>query len=149
MNLKSVLNVAVVGVGLLGLTIGYTNCAKGTAPVAEDASSKRVEGLAAINYFRESVPDRFCGEEGYGYLLRSYIGPQCGASCHSMGGSMFPPFGDSDLSKAYSWGRTLGKTNFIEKVLDNRFCGPACNLDPRGEVYQALVEWLDHPDNCN
>lgn len=131
------------------IAAGFTNCAKGGAPAQQDQGSTKVEGLAAINYFREAVPDRFCGQEGYGYLLRSYIGPQCGGSCHSLNGSMFPPFGDSDEAKAYSWAKTLGKTNFLSKVTDNRFCGPDCNLDTRGEVYKALVDWLDHTDSCN
>lgn len=148
MVVKKPVGLALVFLGLFSISLGFTNCAKGNAPVAAEEPSQRVEGLAAVNYFREPVPARFCGEEGYGYLLRSYIGPQCG-SCHSMGGSMFPPFGDSDLSKAYSYGRSLGKQNFIEKSTDNRFCGPDCNLDTRGEVYKALVEWLDHTDNCN
>jgi hypothetical protein len=133
---------------VLSLSLFFTNCSKGNG-AAEDSPSDqgRVEGLAGINYFREAVPAKFCGEEGYGYILRSYVGPECG-TCHSMNG-MFPPFGDSDLGKSYSWARTLGKENFLSKVTDNRFCGPDCNLDTRGDIYKALVEWLDHPDNCN
>lgn len=132
----------------LSTSVLFTNCAKGGG--GEEGSNKeRVEGLAAVNYFREPVPESFCGEAGYGYLLRSYFGPECG-TCHSMGGNMFPPFGDTnDLANSYKWAKTLGKQNLIEKSVDNRFCGPDCNLDTRGEIYKALVEWLDHTDNCN
>jgi hypothetical protein len=147
MGLKQTLNMVGVGVMLSIVTVNYSNCAKSNAQKAEQPSVEKMLGLPAINYFREPVPDRFCGIEGYGFLLRSYLGPECG-TCHTMVG-MYPPFADGDLGKAYSYGRALGKDNFLEKVLDNRFCGPDCNLDKRGEIYQALAEWLDHPDNCN
>ncbi len=148
MGIKKAFSLVIVFLNLLILSVSFTNCAKGPVQSTTDEGSQKVEGLTAVNYFREAVPAKFCGEEGYGYLLRSYIGPQCG-SCHSMGGSMFPPFGDSDLSKAYSYGRTLSKAKLLETVQNNRFCGPDCNLDTRGEVYQALAQWLDHTDNCN
>jgi hypothetical protein len=132
----------------LSTSIFFTNCAKGGGGETE-TSKEKVLGLSSVNYFREPVPDRFCGEEGFGYLLRSYLGPECG-TCHSMGGNMFPPFGDlNDPANAFKWTKTLGKQNLIDKSVDNRFCGPDCNLDSRGEVYKALVEWLDHTDNCN
>lgn len=135
---------------LLGLSpLLFNNCAQKAAEIekASAAATSTTEELKPINFFREPIPDRFCGEMGYGYLLRSYLGPECG-TCHSMNG-MFPPFADNDQAKAYSWGKTLGKENFLSKVVDNRFCGPGCNLDTRGEIYKALVEWLDHRDNCN
>lgn len=134
----------------LAISVGFTNCAPGGGAdlPSEKKGVVRVEGLPFINYFREPIPDRFCGQEGYGYLLRSYIGPECG-SCHSMTGGMFPPFGDKDLAKAYSYGKSLGKEKFLELSLDNRFCGPDCDLDIRGEIYQALNEWFDNTDSCN
>lgn len=149
MDFKRFRYLVLVGILYLGITISFNNCTRGsgTAPSSE-STHQPVEGLDAVNYFRESVPSTFCGQDGYGYLLRSYLGPECG-SCHSMNGGTFPPFGDNDLSKAYSYGRTMGKAKFLELSTNNRFCGPDCNLDTRGEIYQALNQWFDHTDSCN
>jgi hypothetical protein len=123
---------------VLGVVVLFENCG---IPKGENspASSER---LAEVNYFTEPRPDSLCGKAGYTFLHRQYFEKYCGGSCHVVGGSIGPAFGDEDINVAYYEQSFVHPNRMLLTSMNNQFCGPYCNLDTRGEVYQGILEWL-------
>jgi hypothetical protein len=94
-----------------------------------------------INKLKNPRPSLIRGQEGYAYLLDEYLFEHC-AACHGTNSFVDMPFASTDLGIAYEDALRYTAPNFLDSVSDNRFCGPDCNLDPDGEVYQAISEWL-------
>lgn len=101
----------------------------------------------SVNRWTTIPPSKICGPSGYNFLISQYIGPNC-ASCHSPGSFTNMPFVDTNLASAISSALSLGEARFLAKCVSNNFCGPYCNLDPKGEVYSGIVEWFNSPNTC-
>ncbi|MBK7962288.1 MAG: hypothetical protein IPK04_14570 [Bdellovibrionales bacterium] len=136
-----------LSLGFLFLLVSYNNCAKESQSSSPGGggvtSANSVTGLSAVNYFKSPVPSSMVGENGYTFLMKEYFGPQC-AACHA-GGVIFPDFADkghphdSYLAAKYYF----QNEDMIHRITDNPYCRPGCTLDPRGEVYKAIMTWLD------
>lgn len=100
-------------------------------------------GLRSVNYFVSSKPKDMSGFEGYGYLYSEYLSKKC-AVCHKPPGGQLPHFGTTSLSYSYDLAKRDFRTGDIAvRITANPHC-PECNLDQRGEVYQAVMYWLEH-----
>lgn len=84
------------------------------------------------------------GDKGFQFLLKEYLAPHCG-SCHDSAVYFGAPYFDkTNPSKSYALSKAgLTKSDMIMRVTNNPFC-PTCKLDPKGEVYKAIMYWLDH-----
>lgn len=130
--------------GAVGLLLlGYNNC--GAPPQKTTTETNQSSGSAPnpINFLKTPRPALIQGKDGYNYILTEYIRPQCG-SCHQANSSNFIYIGADDLNTAYFAAMGYSKETFLKSVSNNRFCGKDCNLDPQGEVYKAIAEWLDN-----
>jgi len=101
------------------------------------------EGLGSVNYFKASKPTDMSGLDGYRFLFQEYIQPKC-VMCHRPPSGQFPHFGVTSATDSYY----VAKPSFITydiqyRVTRNPHC-TTCNLDERGEVYQAIRYWLEH-----
>jgi hypothetical protein len=137
-----------LSLGFFYLLISYNNCAQNSESSAPASSAvpqtSTATGLSAVNNFKTPAPNSMAGEDGYAFLMKEYFVPQC-AACHS-GGVAFPDFADrghphdSYLAAKYYF----QKQDLIKRVTDNPYCRPDCTLDPRGDVYKAILTWLEH-----
>ena len=110
---------------LLGLFSLFQNCG-GSDANEESQSSASLE---------------FCGEAGFEFLHKNYFVPECGI-CHDRGGLAFPPFADENIKSSYGWAHTISSDRLWETSIENKFCGPQCNLKPGTELHAALEQWL-------
>ncbi len=100
--------------------------------------------FTAINYFTEDPPELICGEEGYEFLMNQYILNHC-ASCHNSTGFAPRKFAQpGNVNASYREAQRANEDRFITGVLEGPFCGPTCNLDEDGEVFQGIKEWLEN-----
>jgi hypothetical protein len=120
--------------------LGFNNCSGFTPPSTNGLESS---SLASINYLREPRPDLIKGRNGYSYILNEYLRPNC-AGCHDDGSFTNLPCCSDSLSTAYFSATLISREAWIDSFTHNKFCGPDCSLDPKGEVYSAFVEWLDN-----
>lgn len=132
----------------LALVLFYNNCAEPGASSNSSASQgNSVPGLKPVNYFRSAPPANMTGESGYEFLLKEYFVPQC-ATCHDSSGAFSPRFADktnkhdSYLAAKYYF----DNADMVMRITTNPFCKPDCTLDPRGDVYKAIMNWLEHRD---
>lgn len=100
-------------------------------------------GLNSVNYFKSSKPVDMSGESGYEFLYYEYIQPKC-IACHRPPAGQLPHFGILPARDSYQ----VAKSKFIDydihfRITRNPHCS-ACNLDERGEVFQAFRYWLSH-----
>lgn len=130
---------------LIFLLIGvYNNCSKmrtgahGTSVAMSETPSLPVPG---INELKSPRPAKICGESGYSYLMHEYLRENC-IGCHAEGGMADPMLAANDLSSAYQAALFVAKDKFVESITENRLCGD-CNLNPEGEVFKAIEEWID------
>lgn len=81
---------------------------------------------------------------GFQFLLKEYLGPRCGG-CHYSAVYFGAPYFDvANPSKSYDLSKAgLTKSDMIMRITNNPFCR-TCTLDTNGEVYQAIMYWLDH-----
>ncbi|MCB0420857.1 MAG: hypothetical protein KDD61_07665 [Bdellovibrionales bacterium] len=122
------------GAFLLLLTIPYQNCSDigGDLQVGQDLEFESVKG---------------CGPDGFAFLHEAYFVPQC-ATCHDTGGIAPPAFASGNVNSSYFWAKTVSSGSLLETSLDNRFCGPACNLQEGSQLHRILLEWLKSPNAC-
>lgn len=100
-------------------------------------------GLKAVNYFSTSKPTDMSGFEGYSYIHSEYLSKKC-TVCHKPPSGQIPHFGNSFLTYSYDVAKRDFRNGDMQfRITANPHC-PDCNLDPRGEVYQAVMYWLDH-----
>ncbi len=100
-------------------------------------------GLPTVDYFSASKPKDMSGRDGYRFLHQQYIDQKC-SMCHRPPLGNMPHFGLADPDVAYDIAKAYFVTWDIQyRVTRNPHC-PQCNLDQRGEVYQAIRYWLDH-----
>ncbi len=118
-----------------------------TSPKTSGSKSSTPPVSQSINKWTIAPPAKICGPSGYSFLISQYIGPNC-AGCHSPGSFTKMPFVDTDLASATSAALGLGEARFLAKCIANNFCGPYCNLDPKGEVYSGILEWFGSPNVC-
>lgn len=134
------------------LLITFQNCGPSEGPESQSVSSGSTatawpspSGLPMVNYFSASPPTDMSGEIGYTFLLNQYFYRQCGG-CHDANGFFAPKFADitkpqSSYNVAKAW---FDRQDMIGRITTNPFCKPSCTLDPRGQMYQAIMYWLDH-----
>ena len=120
----------------------FVNCA-GPASENQTSQSSSLRYDNDINTFTRNPPP-LEGFSGFQFLLDEYLGPHCG-SCHdnkvSFGGQFFDV---TNRQKSYDQSSyALKKTDMIMRITNNPFC-PSCSLNPNGEVYRAIMYWLDH-----
>lgn len=100
-------------------------------------------GLKPVNYFVTSKPMDMSGFEGYSYIHAEYLSKKC-TVCHRPPSGQLPHFGTSSLTYSYDLAKRDFRTgDMAVRITANPHC-PECNLDKRGEVYQAVMYWLEH-----
>lgn len=129
---------------IIGMTLPvfFVNCGPAVEPVYSGSSANRASNN--INFFSEE-PTVMDGEAGFRFLLKEYFGPHCG-SCHSANNPLMKPyFNMADPKSSYELSRIglNNKADMINRITNNPFC-PSCTLDKNGEVFNAIMYWLDH-----
>lgn len=110
-----------------------------TSPQEENPPAKCYAPNAATK------PASMCGQTGYNYLLKTYVRPQC-AGCHHTGSSVhYNLLGDDNDATAYKWGRLVSQALWNQRVSQNPFTYPECNLKQTHQIYKDLQAWLACP----
>lgn len=128
----------------------YNNCSArvDTQNLQNPSQSGGEIELAKHNYLTAPLPEPFCGQDGYEFLMDQYLTKYC-AGCHDSRGLAQPIFVDpNNISNSYFSAKLINDDSFKDSVLNNKFCGDGCSLSPDGEVYQTIVKWLENK-NCN
>lgn len=146
-------SILAVGAVALLLTVGFQNCAGPVSTSQENQSSAAQtynwlsstppSNLPEVNYFKTDPPANMTGRQGYSYLYNEYFKPKC-IRCHIPVSGVSPQFGSSNISTSYNVAVTLFQTREISNRITHNGACPECDLDTRGEVYQAVMYWLDH-----
>ena len=134
--------IALIAVVFSLVPLLFVNCGKKVEPVYRDAPS--TSSSQSINTFSTNPPVME-GEIGFNFLLSQYFGPHCGG-CHGANAAalMKPLFNVADPKGSYDLARiTLDKADMVNRITANPFC-PECTLKKDGEVYKAIMYWLDH-----
>ena len=149
-KLRIKLGLLVFGFVIMGL---FNNCGSPESKEASDGTgtgnASHIEGgFVDADYLTEEKPDLLCGQEGYAYLLKEYIGVHC-AVCHDRTGGFEPYFAQNDdPSDSYYKALYINEEVFVETVTENRFCGKECSLNKEGETFKAIEEWLENKWAC-
>lgn len=123
-----------IAICLLLLMVPFQNCQNigGDGKLVEESRLASVKG---------------CGEDGFAFLLEEYFIPHCGA-CHNNGGISSPYFADENFANSFFWAKATSGSTLLSSSLDNRFCGPDCNIEQDSQMHRILQEWIDSPNEC-
>lgn len=147
---KNHLKLTLILFSIIPLNIFFTNCAgqnsdADSSQVQAENQFGGIEGLPEVNYFKTNPPADMSGQAGYEFLMKEYFVPHC-ASCHGNGGVWQPNFANIDnVRSSYSAAKyQIPTENMIRRITSTANCMPECRLDERGEVYRAIMYWLEH-----
>lgn len=119
------------------------NCAGSNQSENSQSAAASYRNDSDINTFSQNPPP-IEGNAGFQFLLKEYLAPHCG-SCHNNVQYFGAPYFDiNNTTKSYELSKVgLTRQDMIMRVTNNPFC-PTCKLNPNGEVYKAIMYWLDH-----
>lgn len=132
---------SLIALFLVSAAVLYQNCDGGFEQSNGPSSTAIIN-----NYF--SRPSVICGKVGFEYLNRRFYNPHC-AECHADNGLATPYFGSNNPDFAFQeMLKAVALPTFLDKSVNNGFCGQSCRLLPTDPIYKDIQEWMKNPATC-